>query len=148
MKDETPSLAEQKLQLEIEQLRAPWYKKSSSYFVWIPVLIAAATFAFDASKRELENQKEQLEEDIATLEATVSQAVAALAETKQEIGLFITSADNYKEQFRLIQTREGELRYQDLENQLNDITGMIATACERLEDLLDDSSSNASSPCD
>lgn len=147
MTDETASLAEQKLKLEIEHLRAPWYKKSSSYFVWIPVLIAAGTFAFDASKRELENQKQQLEEDIVMLEDTVSQAVSALAETKREIGLFIMRADSFKEQFDLIQTREGELRYQDLESQLQEISAVISATCERLDDLTAESSSNAADTC-
>ncbi len=152
--DETASLADQKLQLEIEQMKTPWWKKPSSYFVWMPVLIVGGTLWFDLSVQELKREFEVVNlslEDVrsrkAALEQEVSGAVSSLAQAKTHIEEFITQADRFKDQFKVVQTEAGESRYEDLRERLGQISKLISTTCAHLDGLVPESPPDDSDPC-
>jgi chromosome segregation ATPase len=147
--NERPSLADQKLMLEIEQMRRPWWKKPAFLAAYLPAVITLGTLWFNYELRDLRRSMEtvgmaldeakqelaQVQERKTALVNEVRAASTALADAHSRLDGFMTEANRFKDQFEIVRTDEGEFRYQTLENKLSATLGLIRTTQDKLEAL-------------
>jgi len=145
--NESLSLADQKLLLEIEDMkRSPWLRPAS-IAMWIPFVVGLLSLGSDyldvVGLREkaatldeevvsLEQESVVLQDRLARLQADISVAADALTSTRADIGAFVTQTEEYAERFNVVRTEAGADRFAELQRMLDGILGSVAGVQETL----------------
>ncbi len=141
------SLADQKLQLEIEEMRRSPWRKPSSLALWVPVLLGI--FSLVADYKDVSGWRQEVKElelQHSNLIDQVSTAVLSLETTKRKIDAFVIVVDDYTKQYGAIKTTDGLDRYVTLKEQFDIILANFDKTSADLRKLVPDPPPTASDP--